>query len=122
LLLDSFAWVEYIKGTEMGDKVRRILKENDCYTSQISLAEISSWCERNRIESRTYLYAMKTQTKIIPIMDDTLELSGKIHSQKRKKIKDFGLIDAIILAAALENNLKVVTGDRHFRDENIVAL
>ena len=105
-----------------GEKVSALLKQQPCFTSQISLAELSSWCERNQIDSEKYLSFVKSQSKIIPLSDYLLELAGKIHFYKRKTVKDFGLIDAIILATSKQYNLPIITGDHHFDGENVVLL
>ena len=48
LVLDSSAWIEYFTGTPKGAKVRDLLKNNEIYTSSISLAEISSKFKRSK--------------------------------------------------------------------------
>ena len=122
MLLDTHAWVEFIRGTERGKKVRNFLKKETCFTSQISVAEISSWCCRVNLNRKTYLALVKSQSRIIPLTDDLLEHAGQIHCDKRKKIRDFGLIDAIILSTAKHYSLPIVTGDRHFETENSIML
>lgn len=122
MLLDTYAWIELIKGTKQGEIVKAILKQKPCFTSQISIAELVSWCEKNSLDSKKYLSFVKSQSKIIPITNDLLELAGKIHYHKRITVKDFGLIDAIILATSKQFDFQVLTGDKHFETENTMFL
>src|SRR3989344_3090020 len=51
---------------------------------------------------------------VIDLDRETLELAGILKAEKRKTVKDFGLVDAIILATGKKYNLRVITTDRHF--------
>ncbi len=42
--------------------------------------------------------------------------AAKIHAENKMKSPDFGLADASILASARNRNIKVVTGDPHFKN------
>ena len=42
--------------------------------------------------------------------------AGMTHAEIRRKIKDFGLSDAYVLAAARKLNAKILTGDPHFKN------
>ncbi|KYK27900.1 MAG: PIN domain-containing protein [Theionarchaea archaeon] len=44
------------------------------------------------------------------------KLAGSIHATMKKKFKDFGIMDAFLLAAAQHTSAKIVTGDPHFRN------
>jgi len=122
LLLDTYAWVEFFNGTEKGKKVKAILKKENCFTSAICLAELSEWIERENINRKEKMHEIKTLSSILKLDQETLELAGILKLQKRKKEKGFGLIDAIILATAKTYKLKIVTGDRHFKEENTIML
>jgi len=122
LLVDTFAWVEFFNGTSKGTKVKRILGKNACFTSAICLAELSEWIEREKLDRRKIMNAVKRLSSIIGLDELTLELAGILKVKKRKKVKGFGLIDAIILATAKIYGLKVITGDKHFRGENALLL
>ena len=39
-VIDSFAWVEYFRGTEAGNKVRRYIESDHAATSTLTLAEL----------------------------------------------------------------------------------
>ena len=122
MLLDTFAWIEFFNGTEKGAKVKQLLKENACFTSAICLAELSEWIERNGLDRKEKMNAVKKLSSIIGLDEQTLELAGLLKVKKRKTVKGFGMLDAIILATAKQYKLKIVTGDKHFKEENAILL
>ena len=122
MLLDTYAWIEFFIGSEKGNVVNKILKNNICYTSAISIAEISEWVERGNYDRKKIFSDVESFSTIIDLDGSILESAGIIKVKKRQKIKDFGMVDAIILATAKQHDMQIVTGDRHFKDENIVAL
>lgn len=122
MLLDTYAWVEFFRGTAKGVTVQNVLEDNSCFTSAISLAELSEWIEREQLDRDWILKSVKKLSAIIPLDIETLELSGVLKVQKRKELKGIGLIDCIILAVSKRYQLKVVTGDSHFKDENALLL
>ncbi|MFH1225301.1 MAG: PIN domain-containing protein [Candidatus Diapherotrites archaeon] len=117
MLLDTYAWVEYFNGTAKGETVRALLREKQCFTSAISLAELSEWCARKGRESGEILGAVKKTSIIIGLDNDLLEAAGRISHGMKCTVKGFGMLDAIILATSRAYSLPVVTGDRHFAGE-----
>ena len=122
MLLDSYAWVEFLNASEKGTAVAKIIRENDCFTSSISIAEISEWIERENLNREKTLQVIRENSRIIEASQEVMELAGILKVVKRKEAKNFGMIDAIILATAKQYNLKIVTGDRHFAGENCLFL
>lgn len=48
--------------------------------------------------------------------------AGLLHALIRKKIKDFGLIDAFVLLTARKIKARVLTGDNYFKGFKEVIL
>ncbi|MBI4044086.1 MAG: hypothetical protein HY392_00065 [Candidatus Diapherotrites archaeon] len=42
--------------------------------------------------------------------------------QKRKTVKDFGLVDALILTKSTEMQVKIITTDNHFKNEKLARV
>ncbi|MDD5163304.1 MAG: PIN domain-containing protein [Candidatus ainarchaeum sp.] len=122
MLLDTFAWIEFFNATEKGARVNEILHSNPCFTSAICLAEISEWIEKESLEIEKIMLFVKSFSTIIGLDYSTLELAGILKLKKRKISKNFGMVDAIILATAKQHCLKIVTGDKHFEGENAIIL
>lgn len=116
MLLDTYAWIEFFIQSGIGEKIKEILKKNQCYTSIVSLAEISQWCLKNEKDYITALTLVKSFSQIIDVGDDIAALAGKINFERKKTIKNWGIIDSFILATANMYHLRVVTGDHHFKN------
>ncbi len=118
-LIDAYAWIEYLEGTEQGEKVKKILKEHKCFTSAVTLAEVVSKAKRTNTDPEIAFQAITLNSKVLPVNEDTANRAGIIHAEKRKKIKDFGLADSFILAQRAKKQ-KILTGDAHFKGiENV---
>ena len=117
MLIDSFAWIEYFMGTEMGEAVKDVVESNvQLYTSPIVIAEIYSKSLRTdgRAEERRNFIVKRCA--VIPINEEIAVKAAKIHAEAKKTMEDFGLADAFVLASARYINVKVLTGDPHFKD------
>ena len=115
-LIDTFAWIEYFKGTKKGEMVRDCIEKEKTFTPTIVLAELSDVYERTKVPNwERDLAFIISKTTILDLNQQQAIESGKIKNAVRKKYKTkFGLADAIILATARKMNAKVVTGDKHF--------
>lgn len=122
MLLDTYSWVEYFEGTSKGKTVEEVLEKESCFTSAISLAELSAVIERKKLDRSKVIPLVKKMSVVLELEHDTLELAGILKFKKRKSVKDFGLVDAIILATAKQYGLKILTGDQHFKGENALML
>ena len=122
MLLDTYAWIELFNGTSRGLKVKEVIANNPCFTSAISIAELSEWVEKSKLNRQKIFHIVKNLSTIIEVNQEQLETSGILKIEKRKNFKDFGLIDAIILATAKQYNLPIITGDKHFEGENTIML
>ena len=116
-LLDTYAWIEYFLGTKKGAIVKKLISNNSSLiTLDSSISEIYLWCLREEKDFNKVLSIIKTYSRIEPIILIHWIEAAKIREQKRKTMKDFGLIDALILAKQQELNAKIITGDPHFRN------
>lgn len=115
-LLDSFAILEYLDGSARGAKVSAILdsKENNCFIISEVMAEVVSRVIRKKMDLSIALGLMRGISMLASDYDSA-EDAGRIHAKMHEKIKDFGLTDAFVLAAARKHGLKVLTGDQHFK-------
>ena len=117
-VIDSYAWIEYFRGTSKGKKVKEILESQPCFTPSIVIAELSNkYAKQNYVFWETDLQFIAENSSIIALDKEIANTAGKIKVAVRKKYKtDFGLADAIILSTARQINAKVVTGDTHFEE------
>jgi predicted nucleic acid-binding protein len=125
IVIDTYAWIELLLGSEKGKKVVEILENaEEVYTPSIVLAETARKFLREGNDESTvaeWLDNINAASNITQI-DITLGLeAAKCHLElsekaKRSKQNTPSLFDAIVLATARINQCKVLTGDEHFKD------
>ena len=117
-LLDSFAWIEYFEGSKQGEKVEKIISDphNEVLTCAAMIAEVVSKAKRSKKDEDLAFMAMRTLSIILEIDTELAKLAGGIHATMKKKFKNFGMMDAFLLAAAQQTSATIVTGDPHFRN------
>jgi predicted nucleic acid-binding protein len=118
MLLDTYAWIEFFRGTDSGKNVREILRTEICCTSIISIAEVVEWCLKNNLNARIGEYVKGvTRGSVVLDLDEQIAMAaGKINYERKKKIKGWGMVDSFILATGASYNLNILTGDSHFKD------
>lgn len=114
--IDSYAWVEYFRGTKIGKKAMKYIESRDAATATITIAELKEkYLKQNWGFFDEDLAFITTNTLVVPL-DRAISISaGEINYQMKKKVKDWGMSDSIVLATAKISSAKVVTGDEHFK-------
>ena len=116
VIVDSYAWIEYLRGSEKGEKVRKLLSENnDIYTLNLMISEVVSKVERESENSDIAYNAIIFNSKIFNLTPEISKDAGIFHAQRKKKVRNFGLVDAILFSVAKKLNAKIITGDEHFK-------
>ena len=117
-LIDTYAWVEYFTGSKRGEKVKKIIEDenNAILTPECCLAEIKGWAIREDMDfEELYSIVRKVSDVRCVLTQDWLD-AASIRSELRKTKKGFGMIDALIIAQQKRVGSKVVSGDPHFED------
>ncbi|MAH45722.1 hypothetical protein CMI37_07820 [Candidatus Pacearchaeota archaeon] len=116
-VVDSYAWIEYLDGTMMGETVKKILKgDNEFYTLSLIVSEVISRVKRMDQDVDVAYNAIISNSKIIQLDSEFSKEAGLLHAKMNKEIKNFGLVDSILLLCARKLRAKIVTGDEHFRN------
>lgn len=116
-LIDTYAWVEYFIGSNKGKVVKKLIEQEKNATPECVLAELKGWAIRESLDfEELYTIVRKLSDIQCITTSDWLE-AASIRSEMRKISKDFGMIDALIIAQQKRLGYKVVSGDPHF--ENI---
>ena len=114
-VIDSFAWVEYFRGTEVGRKVRGYVEGDRAATSTVTLAELREKYLREKWPSFEEDVAFMTgRTLLAPVDREIALLAGELNHVQKRKVRDWGMMDSIVLATARAGSARVVTGDAHF--------
>lgn len=121
---DSSAWIEYLDGSIEGEKIHKIL-QTDCeiFSLPIVISEVVSRAKRKNQNTDISFRAIVTNSKLFDVDAELSKKAGLLHSEMKKKKRDFGLIDAIIWVVSEKLNAKLVTKDTHFKDfKNVILL
>lgn len=124
-IIDTYAWIEYFTGSKKGVVVKNIIEntQNNVVTLESCIAEIYLWCLREEKDFDSSFKLIKNLSPIVQINLSNWIWAAKIRHENRKKIVNFGIMDAIILAKQKEVRFKVITGDKHFKNlKNVVFL
>jgi len=117
-VIDAYAWIEYLNGTDAGRKLTATLENSDgVYTCAATLAEVVGKVARKGKDAKIAYDVLLSNSQIV-CADEELSLqAGLFHSEMRKTSKDFGLADAYVLATARRLKAKILTGDAHFKSQ-----
>ncbi len=115
-LIDTYAWVEYFIGSKKGEKVKKIIEDenNVIFTPECCLAEIKGWAIRESMDFEELYSIIRKVSDIQCILTQDWLEAATIRSELRKTKEDFGMIDALIIAQQKRIGCKVVSGDPHF--------
>jgi len=126
LVVDTYAWIEYFRGTRKGEVVKNyLLSSSSIYTPSIVLAEVARKYIREGIPGDVVKERLRAITSISAIVHIDAELALKAgetylelleYSKKQQLKQKPSLNDAIVLATARKLGAKVITGDQHFRN------
>lgn len=118
MLLDSSAWIEFFKGTEKSKRVEEVLKSEDNHTCIVTIAEVINWCLKNNLEIKLHEYVdgiLKGST-VLDLNMQIITAAGRINYERKKNVKNWGMIDSMILATSLFYDLKILAKDPQFKD------
>ncbi|MCX9013914.1 MAG: PIN domain-containing protein [Candidatus Methanoperedens sp.] len=122
-LIDTYAWVEYFLGSERGEKVKEIIEDenNTVITPECCLAEIKGWAIRENLDFEELYRIVRIISSIRCVITKDWLDAASLRSDMRNNMKDFGMIDALIVAQQKRMGAEVVSGDAHFRGLNGVV-
>ena len=120
VLIDSYGWIEYFSDGTLADKYARYIEKansDEYVTPSLILYEVYKKIKREKSEDKAleaYAY-IAHYTRIIPL-DERISLNA---AEKSLEL-GLGMADSIIMATAEDNNARVITSDKHFREFNNV--
>jgi len=116
-VIDAYAWIEYLDGSEAGNKVCVLLEKYDeMYTCAMTIAEVVSKVAREGKDVKVAYDVLLSNSQIVNVDEELSLQAGLLHFEMRQTVKDFGLADAYVLATARKLKSKVLTGDAHFKN------
>lgn len=124
LVIDSFAWVEFLGAGRYGTAVKSVFEGDDrIVTPDVVLAEVARKLARDGAPEDTvrgHLGSMILLSEPQPITLDialrTYDCDRELRARaKSSRLDGPGFVDALILATARVLNARVLTGDPHFQ-------
>ncbi len=112
---DTCAWIDYFKSSSssgLGQIIERILFEEQVYICGPVIFELVQGI-RSQNEKDNILHAIEG-LKQVDISNDLWLKAGELSAKLRKSGITIPFSDLIIGVAAIENNLSVLTLDKHF--------
>ena len=77
---------------------------------------MKGWSIRNNIDFQEILKIVESNSKVVPVSRNNWIDAAAIKSQMSRKIRDFGLIDSILVSKQKEAKCKIITADQHFKN------
>lgn len=125
IVIDTYAWIELLIGSNKGKKVKKILEDAEtAYTPSTVLAETARKFLREGTDEATIAVWLEiiTDASVITQIDSTAAIeTAKCYMELAENAKATrqntpSLFDAVILATARLHQCKVLTGDEHFKN------
>ena len=109
VLLDSWAWIEFLKDAPRADKVAPYLEQpHDIIISTVNIAEICLYLLRH--SKAEFITFITERCNVFPVTETIAMNAATIKHQQK-----MGLADAIVYATAQEHGATLVTGDPDFK-------
>ncbi len=125
LLIDSYAWIEYLNATPKGKIARKSIdnEENELLTLDVCLAEIKFWALQQDFDFAKILQMIKSSSTIMETSSSDWLDAADVKFEKRKVHRNFGFVDALLLVYQQKLGAFILTGDSHFKgNKNIEFL
>jgi predicted nucleic acid-binding protein len=117
-VVDAWAWIEYLIGSECGAKLNEIFEDEDTevYTCAVTVAEVVSKVAKEGKDVEVAYSLLLSNSQIVNVDEELSKSAGLAHAEMKQKEKDFSLADSYVLATARKLKTKILTGDPHFKN------
>jgi uncharacterized protein len=112
-VVDTSAWIEALRGSPAGVRVRSELPDFDQWViPTIVLFELAKWAVREKGEDAADTVEAYADNRVVADLDPAVALSAADLGTRHK----LSAADAIVYATAQARGADVLTCDRHFQD------
>ena len=110
-IIDSSAWIEYFKGNQKYYFMKNLIYNNAIYTNDIILTELLPSILQKKANELAVLLNSITKFELSIKWQEIrdMQLLNLRHGNN-----NIGISDLIIVQNCLQNNLKLITNDKHF--------
>ncbi len=116
-VVDASAWIEYLEDTPRGRQIAAIIENENifCFTPTSVVAEVISKTVRSKKDSVLASSIIARLSNFVDLTRDIAVVAGHIHVSAKQANKDFGMLDAFVVAAAKKLKAKILTVDSDFK-------
>ncbi|MDE1855973.1 MAG: PIN domain-containing protein [Candidatus Micrarchaeota archaeon] len=114
-VVDSWAWIEYFRGSRYGDIAKRHMDAGELFTSSFTVSEVTSKFDREGLDVDEAFKAIISKSAVVSVDAADAKEAGMLHSSTKKLRPNFSLGDAFVLHTAKKLGAKVLTGDPDFK-------
>ena len=111
VLIDSSTWVDYFRGAGRSDAIDFLIEENLLVTNDLILAEL---VPALHVRRQRRLISLLREVKRYPVEIDWGDVTQMLITFLQNGIKGVGIPDLIIAQNAIQNDLHLLTADKHF--------
>ena len=116
ILIDTSVWIDYFKSANnnIAEQVDEILTNAEVYVPKSVIAELIQGAKSEKEIS--VIEEFVNAFHLIDQSEDTWSKAGKLSYAMKRKGITANLMDCYLAVIAQENNCKILTLDRHFKD------
>lgn len=116
ILIDTSVWIDYFKSASNNivEQVDEILTNAEVYVPKSVIAELIQGAKSEKEIS--VIKEFVNAFHLIDQSEDTWSKAGKLSYTMKRKGITANLMDCYLAIIAQENNCKILTLDRHFKD------
>jgi len=111
LLIDSSVWIDFFRGEGLADQLEQAIEENLAAINDLILTEL---IPPLHLRNQHRIIALLKDVERIPMSIDWNHLVQMQTTCLRHGINGMGIPDLMIAQNALQNDIPLLTSDRHF--------
>jgi predicted nucleic acid-binding protein len=121
-VLDAHAWVEYLRGSPPGKRVKELVERGSIYTTAVTLSEVVGHVAREGEDSALAARAMQTLSEIVEIDSELAVAAGNRYARMRKADPQARMSQAYLIEAAKKVGAEIVSGDKKLKSARAISI
>jgi predicted nucleic acid-binding protein len=109
-VLDAYAWVDYLRGSQPGRRVKELVESGRLYTCSVTLANVCAHVAKESQDAAMAAHAIQTLSDIVEIDNDLALRAAKRY--ERMKEKDWETV--YVLETAKKLGAEIISTNKDF--------
>jgi len=111
-VLDAHAWIEYLRGSPPGLRVRELMASDLIYTNALTLSEVVYHVAGQGQDANLAARAVQTLSHVVEIDNELAIKAAKRHARMKRSVRRTTLSQAYLVETAKKLGAEIVTGDK----------